>query len=179
MTEASPLLLRSAAVDGTIVDVAVADGRVAAIGPSLVAAPATEVVDLDGRALLPGLWDAHVHFDQWTLARRRVDLAPARSAADAAALVGDRLRHAPPTPGTTLVGYGFRDAPGRRPAPGPAGRRHGPGARRPRRRGPALLLAELSRSREPRPRRPPDRAGPRAGLGAGDGGHARGAHATS
>ena len=110
VTEASPLLLRSAAVDGTIVDVAVADGRVAAIGAGLVALPATEVVDLDGRALLPGLWDAHVHFDQWTLARRRVDLAPARSAADAAALVGDRLRTAPPAPGTTLVGYGFRDA---------------------------------------------------------------------
>ena len=60
--------------------------------------------------LLPGLWDAHVHFDQWTLARRRLDLGPAGSAAEAAALVAARLQADPPEPGTALVGHGFRDA---------------------------------------------------------------------
>ena len=106
----SDLLLRAAALGGALTDVLVVDGHVAAIGPDLSAAPGIETVDLDGRVLLPGLWDAHVHFDQWTLARRRLDLGPAASAADAVALVAARLRTDPPEPGGVLVGYGFRDA---------------------------------------------------------------------
>jgi predicted amidohydrolase YtcJ len=51
-----------------------------------------------------------VHFDQWTLARRRLDLAAARSAAQVVSLVAARLRADPPEPGTALVGHGFRDA---------------------------------------------------------------------
>lgn len=104
------VLLRSATLDGTVTDVLVDAGAVAAIGPHLPAPRGAQVVDLDGRVLLPGLWDAHVHFDQWTLARRRLDLGPARSAAEAVALVAARLRTDPPEPGTVLVGHGFRDA---------------------------------------------------------------------
>jgi hypothetical protein len=104
------LLLRRATLDGAVTDVRVEAGTITAIGPDLPAAPGAETVDLDGRVLLPGLWDAHVHFDQWTLARRRLDLGPAASAAQAAALVAARLRADPPEPGTVLVGYGFRDA---------------------------------------------------------------------
>jgi hypothetical protein len=104
------LLLRRATLDGVLADVRVEAGTITAIGAALPAAPGTETVDLDGRVLLAGLWDAHVHFDQWTLARRRLDLGPAASAAQAAALVADRLRTDPPEPGTALVGYGFRDA---------------------------------------------------------------------
>jgi predicted amidohydrolase YtcJ len=90
--------------------VLIADGVVAGIGSGLPMPAGAQVVDLDGRALLPGLWDAHVHFDQWTLARRRLDLGPAGSAAEAAALVAARLQADPPEPGTALVGHGFRDA---------------------------------------------------------------------
>jgi predicted amidohydrolase YtcJ len=104
------VLLRSATLDGSVVDVLVADGVVAGIGSGLPAPAGAQVVDLDGRALLPGLWDAHVHFDQWTLARRRLDLGPAGSAAEATALVAARLQADPPEPGTALVGHGFRDA---------------------------------------------------------------------
>ena len=104
------VLLRSAALDGTVTDVLVDAGTVAAIGPDLPVPRGAQVVDLDGRVLLPGLWDAHVHFDQWTLARRRLDLGPARSAAEVVALVAARLRTDPPEPGTVLVGHGFRDA---------------------------------------------------------------------
>jgi predicted amidohydrolase YtcJ len=113
MPDPTALLLRSAALDGPeseVTDVLVDGGRIAAIGPGLPAPPDAETVDLDGRTLLPGLWDSHVHFDQWTLARRRLDLGPARSAAEAVALVAGRLRADPPEPGTVLVGYGFRDA---------------------------------------------------------------------
>ena len=104
------LLLRDAALDGTVADVRIESGVITAIGPGLSPAPGADAVDLDGRALLPGLWDAHVHFDQWTLARRRLDLGPAGSAAEAVALVAARLRTDPPEVGTPLVGHGFRDA---------------------------------------------------------------------
>ena len=66
------VLLRRAALGGAVTDVLVDGGTVAAIGPGLPAPQGAQVVDLDGRVLLPGLWDAHVHFDQWTLARRRL-----------------------------------------------------------------------------------------------------------
>ena len=104
------VLLRSATLDGAVTHVLVDDGVIAAIGPDLAPPADAQVVDLDGRVLLPGLWDAHVHFDQWTLARRRLDLGPAGSAADAVALVAARLRTDPAEPGTVLVGHGFRDA---------------------------------------------------------------------
>ena len=104
------VLLRRGALYGAVTDLRVDAGRITAIGRGLPAPPGVEAVDLDGRVVLPGLWDAHVHFDQWTLARRRLDLGPATSAAQAAALVAQRLRTAPPEPGTVLVGHGFRDA---------------------------------------------------------------------
>jgi predicted amidohydrolase YtcJ len=107
---APSLLLRGAALDGAVTDVRIDAGTITAVGPGLSPGPGAETVELDGRVLLPGLWDAHVHFDQWTLARRRLDLGPARSAVEAAALVAARLRADPPEAGVALVGHGFRDA---------------------------------------------------------------------
>lgn len=106
------VLLRSAraSADASPVDVLLVDGRIAALGPGLAAPAGAEVVALDGRTLLPGMWDNHVHFDQWALARQRLDLGAARSAAAAARLVADRLRADPPAAGAPLVGAGFRDA---------------------------------------------------------------------
>ncbi|WP_374448245.1 amidohydrolase family protein [Stella sp.] len=53
-------------VDGTgrpaqTADLAVADGRIAAIGPAL--GPARETVDADGLTLMPGIIDGHTHYD--------------------------------------------------------------------------------------------------------------------
>ncbi|MFC8801363.1 amidohydrolase [Promicromonospora sp. NPDC057138] len=92
-------------------EVLVRDGRVVGVGPggTFDGARAVERLDLDGRTVLPGLWDKHVHLTQWALVRRRLDLSGARSAAEAVALVRDRLADGPPEPGTALVGYGFRD----------------------------------------------------------------------
>ncbi|SKC81107.1 amidohydrolase [Krasilnikoviella flava] len=95
-------------------DVLLDGGRVAAVVPA--GAPATvpvstlpEQVDVDGRTVVPGLWDAHTHLTQWAMVRQRLDVSAATSAAHAAALVRDRLDlAAPPTGGTPLVGYGFR-----------------------------------------------------------------------
>ena len=38
-----------------------------------------ERVDLDGRCVLPGFTDSHVHFLEWALERTRLDLTPAAS----------------------------------------------------------------------------------------------------
>jgi dihydroorotase len=42
-------------------DVAIADGRIAEIGPKLTRSPADRVIDADGRIVCPGLIDPHVH----------------------------------------------------------------------------------------------------------------------
>jgi predicted amidohydrolase YtcJ len=111
---AAPLLVTGARPLGArrTVDVLLRDGRVAAVGPDLTgrAGAATERVDADGRTVLPGLWDAHTHMTQWALARQRLDVSVAGSAAHAVRIVRDRLATRPPAPGTALVGYGFRDA---------------------------------------------------------------------
>jgi predicted amidohydrolase YtcJ len=91
------------------VDALLDGGRVVALASGLPSDGA-EVLDLGGRWLAPGLWDSHVHMDQWALVRRRLDLSAARSAAEAASIVGERLRSEPVEAGGTLVGYGFQDA---------------------------------------------------------------------
>jgi predicted amidohydrolase YtcJ len=69
-----------------------------------------DVLMVDGRLVLPGLWDHHVHFDQWAQLRARVDL----SGIDSAAAAAREVAELPEAPGgglvTPLVGYGFRDA---------------------------------------------------------------------
>jgi len=69
----------------------------------------SEVIDLDGRFVIPGLWDEHVHFSQWSLISRRLDVSSAGSAAEAADLVRDRARLGGLPPAGPLVGHGFRD----------------------------------------------------------------------
>ena len=66
------------------------------------------VIDVDGRYLIPGLWDEHVHMTQWALHANRIDLSGAVSAQDAAAVVRSAIPDADPS--VTTVGVGFRDA---------------------------------------------------------------------
>ncbi|NTW41208.1 MAG: amidohydrolase family protein, partial [Cellulomonadaceae bacterium] len=97
--------------DTTPVDLLLRDGVLAQVAPtgSLGVDAGAEVVDLDGRWVIPGLWDQHTHLTQWALARTRLDLSAATSAAQVVAQVRARLAAAPPAPGTALVGHGFRD----------------------------------------------------------------------
>ena len=44
-----------------------------------------ERIDLDGRCVVPGFTDAHVHFLEWSLALARLDLSATRSHAEVAA----------------------------------------------------------------------------------------------
>ncbi|MET7656203.1 MULTISPECIES: amidohydrolase [unclassified Streptomyces] len=98
---------------GPLTRVRVADGRITHVvaetetGGGAAGADGGRVLDLDGRVLLPGLWDAHVHMAEWASARHRLDLAGTTSARAVADLVRDRGGAAPD--GTVLFGYGFRD----------------------------------------------------------------------
>ncbi|SDI81235.1 hypothetical protein SAMN05444157_0273 [Frankineae bacterium MT45] len=92
-------------------DLLIRDGVIEQIGADLYSS--AESIDLDGRFVLPGLWDHHVHFDQWAQVSRRLDVSSADSAARAVALVADRLRTRSDSSSEAdelLVGYGFRDA---------------------------------------------------------------------
>lgn len=94
------------------VDLRLTDGRVDAVGrpgEALEARPWDDVVDVQGRWVLPGLWDAHTHMGQWALARQRLDVADAGSVEEATALVVERLRGRAVEPDEFLVAVGFRD----------------------------------------------------------------------
>jgi predicted amidohydrolase YtcJ len=94
---------------GDPVDVVVRDGLIAAVEPA-GGAPATgEVVDAEGRWIGPGLWDAHVHFTQHVIRRRRLDLTETRSADDVLDVVRRARADASPLSDGVLMGYGFRD----------------------------------------------------------------------
>ncbi|MGW6459730.1 amidohydrolase [Streptomyces sp. NPDC055078] len=93
---------------GPLSDVRIENGLVTAVHPAGTS-PRTggQRLDLDGRVLLPGLWDAHVHMLQWAGVRRRLDLSGAGSARAAADAADGRAGTLPP--GEPLIGYGFRD----------------------------------------------------------------------
>src|SRR2546426_12094981 len=78
--------------------IVVREGRVAFVGRRAdVNAPAAEeVVDLEGRAVLPGLVDAHGHLMYLARARLTLDAGGARSEAEVAERVAARAATLPP-----------------------------------------------------------------------------------
>jgi hypothetical protein len=95
-------------VGAQIVDVELDGGLITAIQPTgaTSSSGSHEVVELDGRSLVPGLWDNHVHFTQWALQSQRLDIAAASSAAETAHLIAAAIVADSPTP---FVAVGFRD----------------------------------------------------------------------
>jgi len=106
------ILMRRArlADQGSIQDVLVTAGHVTGLGSIEPSADVLDVIDLDGRFVLPGLWDRHVHFEQWALASARLDLSTAETAAAAARIAGESVANHPPSPGAMVIGSGFRAA---------------------------------------------------------------------
>lgn len=78
---------------------AVASGRVLAIGSNEAAlawkGPATRVVDLGGKLVLPGFNDAHVHFLGGGFGLLSLDLRPSKDEADMARRIGEYARTQP------------------------------------------------------------------------------------
>jgi predicted amidohydrolase YtcJ len=91
-------------------DVLVMAGRVTGVGPIGPSTEVSDVIDLDGRFVLPGLWDRHVHFEQWALATARLDLSGTETAAAAVQSVSESIATHPPTGGASVFGFGFRAA---------------------------------------------------------------------
>jgi predicted amidohydrolase YtcJ len=92
------------------VDLVLRDGIIAAVAPAgaLEIADGDDVIHADGRFVLPGLWDEHVHMTQWAQSRRRIDVGEADSAAEAAAILRSALASRSVTD-DVIVGVGFRD----------------------------------------------------------------------
>lgn len=100
-------LLRSVreAATGEVVDARITEGRVD-LAPGLTPTASDEVIDVDGRWLAPGLWDAHVHFDQWAQARSRLDLSGTATPREVVGRVRQALDE---KPGEGIVfGFGYR-----------------------------------------------------------------------
>ncbi|MSS45712.1 amidohydrolase family protein [Cutibacterium sp. WCA-380-WT-3A] len=99
--------------DGSIsdlTDVLLSD-RVLALGPEArhhARHARVRSIDLDGRLLMPGLWDEHVHVEQWALASRKFLISQTASCEtvlkEVAAHVSRRARSNEPI----LQGFGFR-----------------------------------------------------------------------
>jgi len=96
---------------------AVKDGRIVAVGGESDVKPlvgsGTRVIDLKGRAVVPGLTDAHVHVEGLGTALERLDLVGAASLEDALARVAAAAQKAPA--GEWLLGRGWdqNDWPGK------------------------------------------------------------------
>ena len=109
ITGARLVAVTSAAPDGPV-DVRVRDGVVTDVRPSLAPDPHETVLAADGRWLVPGLWDAHVHFSQWARTLTQLDLAgtdgPEQVTERVAAAVAELA--AADLPAGAVVGYGYR-----------------------------------------------------------------------
>ena len=92
---------------------AIRDGRFLAVGVDAgiraLARPGARVVDLEGRRVLPGLTDAHFHYHDWALGRRRLVLAEVPSLE--ALLDRVRLAARAAAPGAWIIGQGWNEMP--------------------------------------------------------------------
>ena len=88
---------------------AIAGERIAGgVGTHETALPGPDRVDLNGRCVVPGFSDAHVHFPTWAVAQHEVRLEDTRSLDEALARVREALASAPTD--RWLRGRGWRSA---------------------------------------------------------------------
>lgn len=87
---------------------AIRDGRIIAVAdqlaPLLALEQAAATLDMDGRVLLPGLTDAHIHLEHYAFSLQKVDCAT-DSLAECLGRVAERARNTPP--GEWVLGHGW------------------------------------------------------------------------
>ena len=81
---------------GQPINLVVRDGRFTAIGADAAAAPGAETIDLDGRVVLPGFVDGHIHLDKSFVGDRWVPHESVGSLRERLAVEKRQLAAAPP-----------------------------------------------------------------------------------
>ncbi len=91
-------------------DIRLRDGIIHAVVSAGTLSPdeGEEVIDADGRVVIPGLWDEHVHIGQWASHLRRIDVSEATSPREALALMAKAATSRGDDP--VIVGAGMRPA---------------------------------------------------------------------
>lgn len=91
--------------------IAIQNEHILAVGDNAtiraLAASQTELLDAEGRLVLPGLCDSHIHFYDWSLSRREVELAGCRSKAEMLSRIAARAAQVPPQ--TWITGRGWNE----------------------------------------------------------------------
>jgi predicted amidohydrolase YtcJ len=105
----TPILFHDVEVEGRRGDVHVSDGRVGAVAPRLDPLPGTEVIDGAGGALLPGLWDHHIHVVALAAARRSLPVGPPE-VVDLEQLADALRRTASARPGRWIRAVGYHES---------------------------------------------------------------------
>lgn len=76
--------------------IAIQDNKILAVGTdqemTLLAGRSEEAVDLNGRSVTPGLVDAHVHFQGFSIARQRVNLMGSKSVDEALERIQQKVK---------------------------------------------------------------------------------------
>ncbi len=92
--------------------IAMRGGRIWAVGDDdairALAGSDAQVIDLEGRCVLPGLTDAHFHYYDWSLGLRRLALAEADSLTDLRERLAQRANVTPP--GQWILGQGWNES---------------------------------------------------------------------
>ena len=91
--------------------IAVGQGRILAVGDNgdilHLAGAGTEKIDLDGRLVVPGFIDTHIHFYEWALQRQGVKLDDLTCIEDLLARVRQAAEDRPP--GQWIMGQGWNE----------------------------------------------------------------------
>ncbi len=95
----------------TATAVAIAGGCIVAVGGDtdirLLAGSRTRQVDMQGCTLLPGFFDSHFHFYQWSVGRTQMNLSPAQDFAGCMDMISRAAAQL--SPGQWLHGAGFNE----------------------------------------------------------------------
>ena len=90
------LFINAVDTGGQPIQLVVRDGRFAAIGAACAAAPGAQTIDLDGRVVLPGFVDGHIHLDKSFVGDRWVPHEPVGTLRERLAVEKRQLAAAPP-----------------------------------------------------------------------------------
>lgn len=107
---ARPVPLGSARPQDPI-DIRMFGGFVRETGPRLPPEPGEQVYEADGRWVIPGLWDEHVHMRQWAETKLRVDVSGTSSPREVTRIIGDHIAALPhERRAEAVTGWGYRIA---------------------------------------------------------------------